>query len=125
MTFDDIRIKATRAAQNLQRLGYKPENIIGIMARNSKDVAPIMFATLFLGCPLNTFDPNFFKKDFLIILNKTKPSVFFCDINVYDMVRQSLNELQLKIQIYTFGGVTADSKNVESLFIENDDKEYQ
>lgn len=118
MTFNDIRIKAIRAALNLKRLGYKTNNIFGFIARNSANVASIVFASLFNGCPLNTLDPNFGKIDLIDLLNITKPCLMFCDLNLYDLVAECLKELELKSCIFTFDGQTGDSKSVDSLFTE-------
>lgn len=40
MTFDEIRIKSIRFAQNLQARGYKSQQVFGIVAKNSHHVAP-------------------------------------------------------------------------------------
>lgn len=40
MSFDEIRLKSIRLAQNLQGRGYKPNQVFGIIAKNSHYVAP-------------------------------------------------------------------------------------
>lgn len=40
MSFDEIRIKSIRAAQNLQKRGYKRSQVVGIIAKNSHHLAP-------------------------------------------------------------------------------------
>lgn len=125
MTFDEIRIKAVRAAKSLQQLGYKPNDMFGFMARNWKDVAPIVFASFFNACPLNTLDPNFGKFELIHMLKTTKPCLMFCDVELYDLVAECLTELGMKSRIFTFGGQKGDSRTVESLFAKNgDDDEF-
>lgn len=123
MTFDEIRIKSVRAAINLQRLGYRANSIFGFIARNSANVAPILFASIFNGCPLNTMDPNFGKLELIHMLKITKPNLMFCELNLYDLVAECLKELELKSSIFTFGGQKGDSKSIDSLFVsvENED----
>lgn len=121
MTFDEIRIKSIRAAKNLQQLGYKPNDMFGLMARNWKDTAPIVFASLFNACPLNTLDPNFGKVELIHMLKTTKPCLMFCDVELFDLVAECLTESGMKSHIFTFGGQEGDSKTVESLFAENGD----
>lgn len=121
MTFDEIRIKAIRAANRLQKLGYQPGSVFALMTRNSKDVASIVFASLFVGCPVNTLDPHFNKIELLNMLKTTKPCLMFCDIDVYDLVEECRNELGLDTSIFTVGGQKGCAKNVESLFVESDD----
>lgn len=48
MSFDEIRTKSIRIAQNLQIRGYKPKQVFGIIAKNSHHVAPGNFCTIFL-----------------------------------------------------------------------------
>lgn len=117
MTFNEIRIKAIRAATNLKRLGFKTKSIFEFMARNSANVAPIVFASLFSGYPLNTLDWNFGKVELIRMLKTTKPCLMFCDLNLYDLVAECLKEVELKPCIFTFDGERGDSKSIDSLFI--------
>lgn len=121
MTFEEIRIKSIRAAKNLQQFGCKPNDIYGYMARNSKYVAPIMFASLFNGCPLHALDPLFGKVELIHMFKMTKPRLMFCDVENYDLVAKCTNELGMQTPIFTFGGQKGDSKSVESLFVVNGD----
>lgn len=116
MTFDDIKIKTIRAAENLQRLGFKSNDVFAIMARNSKDVAPIVFASLFNGCAMNTLDPNFGAVELMHMLKLTKPCLIFCDLDVYDLVAKCLKEMEMNSSVFTFGDQMGDSKSVDSLF---------
>lgn len=45
MSFDEIRIKSIRAAKSLQTRGYKPSQVVGIIARNHQDLASGMCVT--------------------------------------------------------------------------------
>lgn len=118
MTFDDIKINAIRAAENLQRLGYKSNDVFAIMARNSKDVAPVVFAALFNGCALNTLDPNFGTVELSHMLKTTKPCLIFCDLDVYDLVAKCVKETGMNSIVLTFGGQKSSSKSVDSLLTE-------
>lgn len=89
---------------NLRRLGYESNSIFGFIARNSANVAPIVFGSLFNGTPFNTMDPNFGKLELIHMLKITKPCLMFCDLDFYDLVAKCLKELELKSIIFTFGG---------------------
>lgn len=123
MTFDEIRIRTIRAAQNLQKRGYKPTQVFGIMAKNSHHVAPIVFASISMGCPVNTLDPSFGKTELLHMLNTTKPVLMFCDVGSQDLLKECLTELRNDAKIFTFGGSKDEGEPVENLFseTENDD----
>lgn len=123
MTFDEIHTKAIRAAKNLQHLGYQPGNIFGIMARNSQNVAPILFASFFIGCPTNPLNPNLNKTELIHMLKTIKPSSMFCDLDNYDLVEQCYDELGIIGNIFTFGGKKGRSRDVDSLFAEVEGEE--
>lgn len=118
MTFDEIRTKTIRAAQNLQELGYKREQVFGLIAKNSQNVAPIAFASFAIGCPINSLDPSFGKTEFMHMLKITKPVLVFCDVSCYEILSECLTELESNARIFTFGGSSGRSEPVENLFKE-------
>ena len=122
MSFDEIRIKTIRAAQNLQKLGYGSNGISSVIARNSHHLAPIVFASIAIGNPVNGIDTSFGKTEFLHMLETTKPILLFCDIDVYGLVKECLNELGNNAKIFTFGGRVNGSEDVETLFEETHDE---
>lgn len=122
MRFNEILLKSIRAAQNLQKRGYKKPQIFRFIANNSPEVAPIVFAALYMGCPLHTLDTSYGKIEMSHVLNFTKPTAIFCDANIYDLVRECLNELGWDAEIFTFGGRTGGSIPVEQLFVETSDE---
>lgn len=118
MTYDEIRMKTIRAAQNLQTLGYESGKVIGIIAKNSDNVAPIFFASIALGCPVNCLDPSFEKVEFMSSLQRTKPELVFCDVECYDRVHECLMELGVTAKFFTFNGTVDQSEPVERVFAE-------
>lgn len=118
MTFDEIRTKTIRAAQNLHACGYNQKQVFGIMTRNSHHVAPIFFASIANGCPINTLDPAFGKTEIVHMLSITKPVLMFCDVACYELLSECLKELGNAAKIFTFGGARGQSEPVENLFRE-------
>lgn len=117
-TFEGIRLKTIRAAQNLQKRGLlRPKQVIGIIAGNVADLAPIVFASVCLGCPISSM-PTWWKRYIIGMLQKTEPTLVFCEVKLYDMVVESLEEVGSKAKIFTFNGTKGDSEAVESLFKE-------
>lgn len=107
-----------RAALNLQSLGYEQGDIFGIIARNSHYVAPIAFASICIGCPINPLDPSFSRTELMHMLSITKPKAVFCDVDIHDLVRECLDDLENDAKIFTFMGQTNDSIPIETLFEE-------
>lgn len=106
-----------RAAQNLQRSGHKPKQVISIISGNVPHLAPIVFASLCLGGPVNTI-PTTPKREILRILEMTKPDLVFCEMRVFDLVQKCLMDLQLNTKIYTLNGTADNAETVEKLFVE-------
>ena len=117
-SYDEIRIKMVRAAQNLQKRGYNSKEVFTILAKNSHHLAPIVFASLAIGSAVNTLDPQFSKTELLHMLKTTKPALVFCDVESYDLVKECWTDLGNDSKIFTFGGSKDDSEPVEHLFAE-------
>lgn len=80
----------------------------------------MVFGSFAIGCPLNTLDPSFGKTELNHMLRTIKPSLMFCDIECYDLVKECLEELDndFRHTIFTFGGSKDNSEPVENLFAE-------
>lgn len=118
ITFDEMRLKTIRAAQNLKNFGCRPKDVFGIIAKNTDHLAPIVFALFCLGCPPNIMDASFAKVDIVHMMKITKPRLIFCDVEVYPLISECLKELQNETKIFTFGGQCGNSEAVGNLFAE-------
>lgn len=58
MTNAEIRQKAIRSAQHLQKLGFGMGDVFAFIAPNHHNIAPLVFAAFAIGAPANTLDPN-------------------------------------------------------------------
>lgn len=115
-TFDEIRLQTIRIAQNLQKRGYAQlKQVFGIVANNVPHLAAVVFASFCLGCPINATHAAAEKANMLHAFRITQPSVVFCEIGVYDLVRECFGEIGLNVKIFTFNGVKEDSEAFENL----------
>ena len=55
--------------------------------------------------------------DVCYMFNKTRPKVVFCDIDLVDLLKECLEEIKLKAEIFTFGGASKQSESVEKLLV--------
>lgn len=117
LTFDDIRQRTIRAALNLLNRGYKANQVFTIVARNSENLAPIVFAALCIGCPINVMDTSFGKNEIKHMLSITKPSLVFCDADVHDKMKECLKEIGNGSKIITFDGKVGSSEQVDDLLV--------
>lgn len=58
-----------RVAQHLEKLKLSNDSVIGFYAGNSEYLAPVLFATLLLGIPINPIDPLYIKRKHLNKIN--------------------------------------------------------
>ncbi|KAJ6644317.1 4-coumarate-CoA ligase 1, partial [Pseudolycoriella hygida] len=115
MSYNDMWLKTVRAAQNLQKLGYRKGDVFGFSGIH-RHLAPVIYAAFSLGCPVNTLSPGFGKADLIYLLNITKPKLMFCTDERYELVAECLKELGNDARIFTFGGGVNGSDSVEYLF---------
>lgn len=119
MTFNEIRLKTIRAAQNLLKLGFERPQVFGIMVDSSDDLVPIMMAATCLACPIAPLHPMLTKDEIKRAYLKANPSVVFCDARAFDQLNEALKELPFTVQrIFTFGGHIDGNETVDSLFVE-------
>lgn len=104
-----------RIAQNLQKRGYAvPKQVFGIISGNVAHVAPVAFAALCLGCPINAMH-TIWKFDTIRVLQMTEPALIFCEAKLYDLVRECLDKVGNRAKIFTLNGTQGDSESVENL----------
>lgn len=123
MTFDEVRLKATRAAQNLQKRGLQRRQFVGIMASNTDDLLPIFLASIGMSCPNIPLRPLLTKDEMARILKRTKPTIIFCDIDTHEKLRDALYECKLNPKLFLCGRGQVDGiESVENLFVETGDE---
>lgn len=118
MTFNELRLKAIRAAQNLQKNGFQSYQKFCFMTINNENLLPIVLASFGLACPIVPLFPILSTNEIVRILTKTKPSIVFCDANLYSQLNAALNKLQqFKTKIFLLDNVYADGiETIECLF---------
>lgn len=117
-TFEELRLKTIRAAQNLHARGYKLGQVFGLVSENTAYLPPIVLAALCLGCPINPMYTAVDEPSLIRMFEMTEPSIVFCDIKVYDLVAGCLMQLKNNAKVFTFKGSKGDSEPAEVLFDE-------
>lgn len=102
MTCHEMRVRIMKIANHLREIGMQQGDIVGIMATNTENVAPVLFACFTLGVPVNTLAPIMTESDIVYKYSKTKPKVIFCDSNIIETVQKAVDEMNFNPLIYTF-----------------------
>lgn len=117
MTFSELRLKSIRAAQNLQKIGFRSHEKFCFMTINNENLLPIVLASIGLACPICPLFPILSIDEIVRILTKIKPSVLFCDANLYDQMNEAMNKLQFKMKVFLLDDVHVDGvETVMALF---------
>lgn len=117
MTFSEVRLKSIRAAQNLQKNGFRSHEKFCFMTINNENLLPIVLASIGLACPIVPLFPILSIDEIVRILSKVKPSVVFCDAILYDHMKEALNKLQFKMKVFLLDDVHLDGvETVMTLF---------
>ncbi|XP_061389631.1 luciferin 4-monooxygenase-like [Musca vetustissima] len=113
-------IKLTvQAARHFEKLQLQQCDIIGICAGNSDYVAPIYFGALCAGLCISPLDPSFNVNGLKYVYNLTQPKLMFCDGEIYQKVRQALEECGLSAtKIFTVRNHMDGIPNVMEFFEE-------
>lgn len=86
------------------------------MVKNSNDVTALLFAAFAMDCLPDMCNVSLGKKELVLIFQKSKLSIIFCDVEFYNLVRESLKEAKNNAKIFTLNGSKDDSEPVEVLF---------
>lgn len=124
MSYHELWLKTVRAAQNLQTRGIQSRQPFSFMVNHTDDLVPIVLASMCLACPVNALHPLLSTLEIVRILDKTKPSVIFCDINEYNRIDEAVKEANLIVKIFTFDGHVDGHESVDSLFTETGIEQY-
>lgn len=119
MTFSELRLKAIRAAQNLQAIGFRPHQNFCFMSIHNENLLPIVLASIGLACPIVPLYPLLSTDEIVRILTKIKSPIIFCDANLYNELNDALNKLQFKMKVFLLDDVRFDGvESVVNLFRE-------
>jgi 4-coumarate--CoA ligase len=101
VTCGEMRDRILKVAAHLSGLGLKQGDVIGVVAANTENLAPLVFACFLLGLPVNPLAPIMVEADIVQMYSKTKPKVIFCDENKLKSVHAAVDILKSGAKIYT------------------------
>lgn len=126
MTFNQLRLNAIRAAQNLQKLhGFCSHQKFCFMTFQNENLLSIVLASIGLACPLVPLYPKILSSHEIVrILMQVKPLIVFCDANLYGQLNDVLQKLPFTPKVYLLDDVQSDDgvESVMNLFRPTDDE---
>lgn len=115
LTCKELKISSIRVAQNLQKLGIEADDVIGMICENSNCAASLIIGCLLFGAPMNPLDNSFKKNEIKQLYRQMKPKLVVCDVDVYPMLKQALDELENDALIFTTLGSIPNVPSVDEL----------
>lgn len=101
MTRKEARELTINIARNLMKLNIKSNDVIGMICRNSKYLPVLMYGCIIVGAPINPLDKSYDSRDIKHIFKQTKPSLVFCDAEIYQTTKVILDELENDAKVFT------------------------
>lgn len=101
ITCREMRVRTIKVAAYLRNNGLEQGNIVGVIASNSENLAPVVFACFSLGLPVNTLAPVMTESDIVHMYSKTKPKIIFCDSNILQTVQKAIGKMTINPTIVT------------------------
>lgn len=101
MSAGEMSKLSLRIAKNLLMEGLNFKDVIGVVAKNSTYVAPLILASLLIGTPCNTLDPTFDEREISHIFKQTNPKIVFCDHDNWDVVIEAMKRCESEVEVWT------------------------
>ncbi|KAG5670850.1 hypothetical protein PVAND_001084 [Polypedilum vanderplanki] len=101
VTCGEMRERILKFAVHLNNLGLKQGDVIGVVAGNTENIAPVVFACFLLGLPVNPLAPIMIESDIVQMYSKTKPKLIFCDEKNFKIVQNAVDMMKSESKIYT------------------------
>lgn len=101
LTCEGLRLKATRVAQNLSKLGIKQGDVVGFSCSNSENICALIHGCIFIGAIVSAMSPVHDKNDLIHIWSQTEPKFIFCDAEVYVKVIEALTNMNNNATVCT------------------------
>ncbi|XP_053668453.1 probable 4-coumarate--CoA ligase 1 [Anopheles marshallii] len=95
LTCDELRRRSVRFAKFLIASDYQLGDVVVLIARNSDNVAPIVFGCFLAGVTLNTLDPSFGLEEVEHLLRLTRPRTVIGDCDALVVVREAAFRMEL------------------------------
>lgn len=101
ITCHEMRMRTIKMASYLHEKGYKQGDVVGFIAKNSENLAPVVFACFALGLPVHVLSSMMNEHDIISMYSKTKPKIIFCDVDFVNTLQTAVNKMFLSPVINT------------------------
>ncbi|XP_077545657.1 uncharacterized protein LOC144158570 isoform X2 [Haemaphysalis longicornis] len=102
ITCNQLEETTERIAAGFQDLGVKPGDTVAFVSSNSVDLVMALVATTLAGATIACAKATFNEREIEAVLNLTKPSLVFCDMNSAEKARKACQDVaSVKVLVAT------------------------
>lgn len=101
VTCKEMHDRTIKLVKYLRKCELNGGDMIGLVATNSENVAPIVFACFTLGLPINPLSTIMSVNDIVLMYSKVQPKIIFCDAENLNTVREAVNKMKFGVKIIT------------------------
>lgn len=124
MTCKELSEKSMKIAKFLSERGFKQSDVVGIVARNSDNLLPLLMACLTLGLPVNPLATYIDDADYIHMFSNTQPKVVICDADLVEKIEKIGEKIQIKWEIITLCGKVKNHVFIDDL-ISGENEEFR
>lgn len=115
VTCYEMRDRAIKMSSYLNANGYKQGHVVGFIAKNSENIAPVVFACFALGLPVHVLSTEMNEVEIVSMYSKTKPKLIICDADIFSRSEAAVKKLNHRPEIYTLRGKVDGHKFVDDI----------
>lgn len=109
----EILRDSVRVCLNLRDLGLREGEVLGLVARNGRNIASVIFGAWLNGTAVTTLDPSFDSKDIAHGFGISEPKLVVCDKENYLQVKKALKCIENPAPTFIFDS-EEESLNLEA-----------
>uniref|UniRef100_A0A182KB02 AMP-dependent synthetase/ligase domain-containing protein n=1 Tax=Anopheles christyi TaxID=43041 RepID=A0A182KB02_9DIPT len=102
MSCDELRRRSIRFAKKLLEDHYEKGDVVALMARNSDDVAPVVFGCFLAGVTVSTLDPSFGVEEVQHLLRLTRPRNVIADMDAMPVIYEAASRIDLPLDSHQY-----------------------
>lgn len=101
LTNSEMYEKSLKFAKHFKDSNLKQGDVVGVIARNCENLAPMILGCFVLGIAINPMSVMMGVDEIVYNWSKNKPKVIFSDEKIVNTVKQAVDEMKLNAKIYT------------------------
>jgi 4-coumarate--CoA ligase len=121
LTSDQMAEMMVNISKNLSKMGMRAGDVIGIFAKKTTYVVPVIFGCFLLRTPVNPVETSFEIDQVVEIFRKTRPKIVFCDFDVIEKLITVLQILENEATIVSLTEYHTESLHISELLKSEDD----